>query len=390
MRRLINGLLLLAILVLGVPFGIHMAHGAPIGTAAGMTGDDLRVAFKCPDRGADIWRFVNRDDLSTSGDRAVRAVCEERAYAASPSPGGSGPSGIIPPSTSSSTATPPPAPPRLDDLTAYALELINNDRADHGAAPVGLGNNAAAQQHAEDMLENYYIAHWDTGGYKPYMRYTLAGGEGAMAENAAYSGFFDPGDDPDLYVDLEPRDAIRDHEFGMMYDDAHANWGHRDNIIAPGHQLVNLGIAFDDHRLAYIQHFEQQRVTFVQLPAMIGPRLTMSGVLGIGLGELKQVAVYRDPLPQQMSPTQLNNGPRSYSVGEGDAAAVILRPLPPGFFYPNLGPQNVVADIWEASGRQFSIEAAVGPLARLPGVYTVLLFAAGSDDPLTTFSIFVR
>ena len=71
----------------------------------------------------------------------------------------------------------------------------------------------------------------------------------------------------------------------------------------------------------------------------------------------------------------------------GDA---LLDPGPPGFFYPNLGPQNVVADIWEASGRQFSIEAAVGPLARLPGVYTVLLFAAGSDDPLTTFSIFVR
>ena len=59
------------------------------------------------------------------------------------------------------TATPTPSagpseqrltPAELQALRALALDLINNDRAAHGAPPVTLGLNPAAQLHAEDML----------------------------------------------------------------------------------------------------------------------------------------------------------------------------------------------------------------------------------------------
>ena len=65
------------------------------------------------------------------------------------------------------------------------LALINADRGAHALSSVVLGNNSAAQGHAEDMLRHDYISHWDPLGLTPYMRYTLAGGEAYEAENVA-------------------------------------------------------------------------------------------------------------------------------------------------------------------------------------------------------------
>jgi uncharacterized protein YkwD len=50
---------------------------------------------------------------------------------------------------------------------------------------ITLSSVNSAQQHAENMLTNGYFSHWDTNGYKPYVRYTLAGGQGAVNENIA-------------------------------------------------------------------------------------------------------------------------------------------------------------------------------------------------------------
>ena len=85
-----------------------------------------------------------------------------------------------------SFTTEPQATPNTDtysDLVNYALSLINSDRQSNGLQNVSLSSIDSAQLHAEDMLKNGYFSHWDMNGYKPYMRYTLAGGQGAVAEN---------------------------------------------------------------------------------------------------------------------------------------------------------------------------------------------------------------
>ena len=56
------------------------------------------------------------------------------------------------------------------------LELINNERRRSGSAEVVLGNNNAAQLHAEASLNGCYSSHWGDDGLKPYMRYSLGGG----------------------------------------------------------------------------------------------------------------------------------------------------------------------------------------------------------------------
>ena len=69
------------------------------------------------------------------------------------------------------------------------LEKINFERTKAGVPIVELGDNVAAQLHAESALENCYASHWGIDGLKPYMRYSLAGGYQSNAENGHGSDY---------------------------------------------------------------------------------------------------------------------------------------------------------------------------------------------------------
>jgi hypothetical protein len=269
------------------------------------------------------------------------------------------------------------------------LDLINADRAKFGLSPVRLGTNPAAQQHADDMLAKYYIGHIDSGGMKPYMRYTLAGGLGAVGENAAYAGTDDPNDQR-LYAPIVPRERLAQLQFAMMYDDADSNWGHRDQILEPQHQVVNIGIAFTQTRLALIQHFEENYVTFTQPPSLTNGTLTLGGAIDATLGRLQSVDIYYDPTPQAYTHAQLLAQPHSYSIGTSSQPAIqVIPPAPPGSLYPSLPPYVAIAQSWMGTGNSFQITANIADRITRPGVYTLLLWARDTNYPLTTISLFV-
>ena len=82
---------------------------------------------------------------------------------------------------------PPPDPSipvhlRHIDQKRLMLELINEERTRAGLNPVTMGDNAAAQLHAEAALEGCFSSHWGLHGLKPYMRYSLAGGYQSSGE----------------------------------------------------------------------------------------------------------------------------------------------------------------------------------------------------------------
>ncbi len=297
-------------------------------------------------------------------------------------------------SLSSSPLAPPsvtaPNDATLQGLRLHALDLINEDRRKQGVAPVQLADDASAQQHAEDMLRNFYLAHWDTGGMKPYMRYTIAGGTGAVAENVAYSGTQDP-NDIDRYRRLDPKETIAKLEYLMVYDDADSNWGHRDTILNSQHQYVSIGVAYTDTRLAMVQHFENRYVTFTSAPTIQSGVLSLAGSVDAAAGDIKSVDLYYAPPPQTLTHDELLAKPHSYKVGDGETPAVHILPPPPrGFRYTDLGPTDVIAGVWSQSNSTFDIQAQVGRLVSAPGVYTVLLWAEGMKSPLTTISLFVE
>ena len=273
-------------------------------------------------------------------------------------------------------------------LRLFALDLINNDRAAHGVPPVALGLNSAAQLHAEDMLVHNYLGHWWVDGRKPYMVYSETGGSSYVSENAAQSGWRDARwrskncDSVLVRCQVtEPRAAITNLQWSMMYDDAHAAWGHRDNILRESHRAVNIGIAFNGRLLTFVQHFEGGAVE-----ASAPPALSRDGTLSFALSKreagvsvARVVSVYYDPLPSPKTPAQIDTLD-SYCVGGGfttrcgDPVARILKPPAPGRYYANLDANEVVADGWNETNASFSFTASLGTLVTKPGVYTIVVW----------------
>jgi uncharacterized protein YkwD len=297
----------------------------------------------------------------------------------------------------SSVATQPPTVPPTDalqpvsELVRYTLDLINKDRADYSLPPVALGSNAAAQQHAENMFREFYLSHWDTDGMKPYIRYTQAGGVNNETENSAYSGWFDKSEDPRRYRPIDAKEEIAELEYQMMYDDAISNWGHRDNILNKWHKRVNIGIACDEHRLALVQQFEGDYLSFSQPPILQDRTLVIIGQTALGV--VDSIAVYFDPLPAPLTQSELQAKPRSYSLGP--LVATVIPPPPPGYHYTDLPPNAIQAEYWNAEPPgSFSVRAAFGPILETdgPGVYTVLIWTktGGEYVALSNYSIFVR
>ena len=276
----------------------------------------------------------------------------------------------------------------LAELKSFALDLINGDRASHGLQPVALGTNPAAQLHAEDMLAYDYQGHWWSDGRKPYMVYSETAGTTYVAENAASSGWtaerWQEKNCDSAFVRCivsDPRESIETLQWGMMYDDAHADWGHRDNILRGTHRAVNIGIAWNKRRVTFIQHFEGGDVKADAPPALSSNgTLTLSmekEASGVKVGGV--VSVYFDPIPVPMTSRQID-ALDSYCAGGGqttrcgDPVARILDPPPPRSFYSDLDANEVVADSWEETADSFSFTASLGGLATTPGVYTVTVW----------------
>ena len=132
----------------------------------------------------------------------------------------------------------------------FMQDLINQERKKAGVSLIGLGDNVAAQLHAESSLANCFSSHWGLNGLKPYMRYSLAGGYQSNAENGAGNDY--------CITETDGYAPIRSvqQELVKMMDGLMSSPGHRRNILDKSHKKVNIGLAWDQYNLSLYQHFE--------------------------------------------------------------------------------------------------------------------------------------
>ena len=298
---------------------------------------------------------------------------------ATPSPSTTSP---VPISSPQNTPTSPDATPETvnhKELVDYALALINSDRQANGLQNVTLSSVGSGQHHADNMLENQFFSHWDTNGYKPYMRYTSAGGKGAVAENCAWK--WATGN----IFGTDVKSALKDMEWSMMYDDASSNWGHRDNILDPLHNSVSIGVAYDNHNVYLVQDFENDYVSWNVL-SVDNNQVTLQGTEQGEQANIKQIAIFYDnPVP--LTPSQLEQA--EYQDGY-DAGTYVGLVLPPNWHAT--GGITVTADSWTQSGSNFQISFSLSQAVATfsEGVYTLYLETGSStDDALLTYSIWI-
>ena len=209
------------------------------------------------------------------------------------------------------------------------LELINAERVKAGVAPVVLGNNVAAQLHAEDALENCFSSHWGINGLKPYMRYSLAGGHQSNGENVSGIDYcYTPSSG---YAALGPiEQEIREAMDGLM-----GSPGHRATILKRRYRKVNIGLAWDLHNFRVVQQFEGDHLEYSVVPVIEDDVLMLSGTVRNGVmflgGTDLGVGIFYDPPPHSLTSGQLA---RTYCVGAGRPVAFLRLPLTGNSYYP--------------------------------------------------------
>jgi len=260
-----------------------------------------------------------------------------------------------------------------EELVNYALILINNDRQLNGLENVTLSNVNSAQVHADNMLENNFVSHWDLNGYKPHMRYTLSGGQGSVSENVAWkysSGFIDP------------KETLADLQWSMMYDDAASNWGHKNNILTPFHNKVSIGISYNDNYLYFVQDFENDYVEWDTLTVSNNEVIMKGTILRQGLS-IEHVAIYYDD-PVPLTVEQLMNPPFQSAY---DMGTFVGMALPPG--WEAVEGITLRAQVWTQTGQDFEIRFTLSTAQSSygKGVYTLFLQTDLKNTPTENNSL---
>ena len=312
------------------------------------------------------------------------------------------------------------------------LGIINQARTQAGVPEVTLGDNVAAQLHAENSLANCVSGHWGVDGLKPYMRYSLAGGYQPNAENG--SG---------LDYCIEPSDGYRalgsiESEIQEAMDGWMGSPGHRRNLLDPWHKKANIGLAWDRYNFTAYQHFEGDYVRYDSLPQIRNGTLSLSGraINELSFSNRKELGLqlYYDPPPHELTRGQAS---RTYCYDSGVQIAAFRYPLTgssywseDAYFRPHTPCPNpykvspnapgassvteayrlhdeaktglrpsfpltipwITASEWTANGAAFSVVADISNLLSEhgPGVYTILLWGVigGEDVLVSQYSVF--
>ncbi|PVX25723.1 MAG: hypothetical protein CW691_03630 [Candidatus Bathyarchaeum sp.] len=260
-----------------------------------------------------------------------------------------------------------------DELVDYALVLINNDRTEFGLENVTVSEVNSAQLHADNMLQKGFFSHWDVDGLKPYMRYTLAGGVGSVSENCAAlysSGWFDA------------KEALKELEWQMMYNDSESDWGHKNNILTGFHNRVSIGIAYDDNSLYFVQDFENSYIDWDILTTSEN-EVHMKGTVSNQDLSIEHVAIFYDN-PRNLTTEQLDNPPYSGSYDQGTYVGLAL---PKGWVATE--GITVTSMVWSQTGNDFEIKFDFSEVttAHGEGVYTLYIRTDQENNELTSYSI---
>lgn len=272
------------------------------------------------------------------------------------------------------------------------LRQINHDRARHGLAPVRLD---AALSELSDAYCRRQIRYGTTGhftvdGLTPYMRYSLAGINDGLSENAAAWSASHSFSDRALY------DMARRSQDAMMAENP-PNDGHRKAILDPHATHVGIGLAWEKGEFRIVQNFARRYINWTRpLPRAAAPgEPVLLAAKPIAGYQIEAISVHHEPIPETLSP-QVANARSRYGL---PARRIDYLPRLRSYIRPREdGTFNLVREEYSDGRRgDFTVTADGNfnftvPLLYGSGVYTVVVWVTQKPnrEPIAASNVSIR
>jgi len=272
------------------------------------------------------------------------------------------------------------------------LRRINRDRVQFDLAPVKLDSMASsvADAYCREQIRNGTTGHFTIDGQAPYMRYSFAGGDDGLSENAAaWSANY-------TFSDRALYEMMRRSEDAMMREVAPHD-GHRRTILDPYATRVGIGIAWEGGEFRLTQEFLRHFVDWTRpLPRSASSKdpVLCSGHPVPGYS-IEAITVHHEPLPRPITAAAAN-AITTYSLP--DARREYLPRLPVRFTRMSNGTIQQVRETYSDGRRgDFPLSpdggfAFVVPFSDGPGVYTVVVWvrASGAKEAIAATNVSIR
>jgi uncharacterized protein YkwD len=257
-------------------------------------------------------------------------------------------------------------------LRAQVLQLINRDRALYNLPPVELDLQASTigDEYCRTQIRNRTTGHYTIDGIAPYTRYSLAGGNDGVSENAAaWSASYSFNERALFEMAGRSQDSMMAE--APPYD------GHKRTMLDPHATHVGIGLAWEKGEFRLVQEFVRRYIAWSRpLPrnARVGQTVLTSGRVAPGL-KVEGVTVHHEPLPQGMS-AFVASAISSYSLPDK------RRDYLPRQRSSRHRMTEARRDFPVAEDGTFTFTV---PLADGPGLYTVVVWVRKNGEQ-TTFS----
>jgi uncharacterized protein YkwD len=277
-------------------------------------------------------------------------------------------------------------------LRYEVLRLINRDRTAHGLPPVQLDPQATtiADAYCKAQLRFGTTGHFTIDGNAPYMRYSFAGGNDGVSENAAaWSASYN-------FSDRALVEMVRRSEEAMMAEVAPHD-GHRRTILDPYATHVGIGLAWEKGEFRLAQEFVRRYVDWTRpLPrtARVDEQISGAGRPS-GNARIEAISVHHEPFPQPLS-ARVANLITNYSLP--DSRKDYLPRLRTMYERNDDGRMRIISQSYKDGRRGDFFLADDGgfsfnvPFTEGPGVYTIVVWVRkpGAQQPIAASNISMR
>jgi uncharacterized protein YkwD len=277
-------------------------------------------------------------------------------------------------------------------LRQELIRIINHDRRQAGLSPVELDAQASvvADSYCRQQIRNGTTGHYTVDGRAPYMRYSFAGGNDGLSENAAaWSANY-------TFTDRALYEMMRRSEEAMMAEAAPHD-GHRRTILDPFATHVGIGLAWEGGEFRMTEEFIRRYIVWSRPLARTSPDghpLVCSGKPAAGY-QIEAITVHHEPFPQPLTASAAN-AISSYSLPDRRRDY-----LPRLRTYLRREANGEVGQVSEqySDGRRgdFRVSddgsfAFAIPFPDGPGIYTVVVWVRSvrSEDSVAASNISIR